>query len=190
MHLRPFRRPAKLHSVYVPNVRFRFPSGHDNVLPAEQKQVKRFPFEIPENETKMNFYSPFDDFVLNSLAAIAGLFHKLEYVANLRQEDGSYRHWGLARVHGEDEADQAAMEAHRLLFSKVLNTPLATLLDDAESQFATGRETEEYFDYLSQRLPRLAPEGTGKGPVLHFNSVLHAVSALERARSRASRPAS
>ncbi len=135
----------------------------------------------------MTFQSPFDDFVLNSLAGIAGLLGKLDYVAGLRQGDGAYSHWGLARLHGEIAAHQAASEAHRLLFSRVLSTPLGLLLDDAaQSQPHLG--PEEYLEYLSER--RLAPQGAGAGPLLHFNSVLHAISALARARTRTSPQAS
>jgi hypothetical protein len=142
-------------------------------------------FHIPENGTKMTFQSPFDDFVLNSLAGIAGIFGKLDYVAGLRQGDGAYTHWGLARVHGEMAAHKAASDAHRLLFSRVLTVPLSFLLDDAaQSQPDLG--LEDYLQYLSERRPVLAPQGTGAGPVLHFNSVLRAISALARARSRTS----
>jgi hypothetical protein len=137
----------------------------------------------------MTFQSPFDDFVLNSLAGIAGLLGKLDYVAGLRQGNGAYSHWGLARVHGEMAAHQAASEAHRLLFSKVLSTPLALLLEDA-AQSQSDLEMEEYLEYLSERRPVLAPQGAGTGPVLHFNSVLRAISALASARTRTSPQAS
>jgi hypothetical protein len=137
----------------------------------------------------MTLQSPFDDFVLNSLARIAGLLGKLDYVAGLRQGDGAYSHWGLARVHGEMAAHQAASEAHRLLFSKVLSTPLDLLLEDA-AQSQSDLEMEEYLEYLSERRPVLAPQGAGAGPVLHFNSVLHAISALARARTRTNPQAS
>ncbi len=137
----------------------------------------------------MTFQSTFDDFVLNSLAGVAGWFGTLDYVAGLRPGDGAYSHWGLARIHGEIAAHQAASEAHRLLFSRVLSTPLVLLLDDAaQSQPDLG--LEEYLEYLSERRPVLAPQGAGAGPVLHFNSVLRAISALVRARTRTSPPAS
>jgi hypothetical protein len=158
------------------------------VLAARQNQEKWPKVQIPENETKMTFQSPFDDFVLNSLAALRGLLARLEYVAGLRRGDGAYTHWGLARVHGETAAHQAASEAHHLLFSKVLSMPLAHLLEDAaHSQWDGG--LDEYLEYLSQRLPELIPQGAGEGQVLHFNSALHAISALARARSHTSRQA-
>ena len=137
----------------------------------------------------MTFQSPFDDFVLNSLAGISGLFGKLDYVAGLRQGDGAYTHWGLARVHGQMAAHEAASEAHRLLFSRVLTMPLGLLLDDA-AQSQSDLELEQYLEYLSERRPVLAPQGAGAAPVLHFNSVLRAISALARARTRASPPVS
>ena len=87
----------------------------------------------------MTFQSPFDDFVLNSLAAVRGLLARLQYVAGLRRGDGAYAHWGLARVHGENAAYLAASEAHHLLFSRVLSTLLAHLLDDAERALIQGR---------------------------------------------------
>lgn len=139
----------------------------------------------------MTFQSPFEDFVLNSLAAIGGLLDKLDYVAGLRQGDGNYAHWGLARVHGENAAHEAAGEAHRRLFSRVLSTPLAHLLDEAaQSQPAGSLGLDPYLEYLAQRLSLLAPPGAGRGPVLHLNSVLHALSALARARCHTSRQAS
>jgi hypothetical protein len=92
-------------------------------------------------------------------------------------------------VHGENAAHLAASEAHHLLFSRVLSTPLAHLLDDAAQSQADGG-LSEYLQYLSQRLPELTPQGTGEGPVLHFNSVLHAISALARAQSRTTPQAS
>ena len=137
----------------------------------------------------MTFQSPFDDFVLNSLARISGLFGKLDYVAGLRQGDGAYSHWGLARVHGELAAHQAASEAHRLLFSRVLTMPLGFLLDDA-AQSQSSLELKDYLEYLSERCPVLAPQGAGTGPVLHFNSVLRAISALARVRTHTSPQAS
>ena len=170
---------------------FRFRSGHDNVLASGQKQAKWKKVRIPENGTKLNFHSPFDDFVVNSLAAVGGLFAKLDYVAGLRGGDGLYSHWGLARVHGEDAAHQAALEAHRLLFSRVLSTPLERLLDDAaQSDSASKLGVHEYVVYLEQRAPLLAPQGAGNGPRLHFSSVLDAISALARARNRTNPPAS
>ena len=53
----------------------------------------------------MTFKGPFEDLLL-SLSAIPGALGKLAYLAGLR-EDGGYRHWGLARVHGSDKAEQA-----------------------------------------------------------------------------------
>lgn len=139
----------------------------------------------------MTFQSPFEDFVLNSLAALGSLLDKLDYVAGLRQGNGTYSHWGLARVHGETAAQEAAREAHRLLFSKVLSTPLGGLLEEtASSQPAGTLGLGPYLEYLSQRLPLLAPQGAEQGPVLHLNSVLHALSALARAQNRTSPQAS
>lgn len=139
----------------------------------------------------MIFQSPLEDFVLNSLSAVRGVLDKLDYVAGLRRDDGTYDHWGLARVHGENAAHLAAWEAHRRLFSKVLSTPLGHLLEEvASSQLAASLGLDPYLEYLSQRSSLLAPQGAERGPVLHLNSVLHALSALARARNRTSPQAS
>ena len=46
------------------------------------------------------------------------------------QASGNYSHWGLTRAYGEVAAQQALAEAHRLLFLRLLRTPLRTLRDD------------------------------------------------------------
>jgi hypothetical protein len=168
-----------------------FPSRLGMIMcwPRNKSKKNGLLWAIPENGTQMTFYSPFDDFVLNSLAAIASLLGKLDYVADLRQQDGCYRHWGLARVHGEEAAHQAAAQAHRLLFSKILSTPLASLLEDAAAQPEVSQGMEQYLEYLSRRRAVLAPQEAGEGPLLHFSSVLHAASALAHARNRTSPPA-
>jgi hypothetical protein len=137
----------------------------------------------------MTLTSPLDDFVRNTLAAIPGILGKLDYVAGLRENCGGYLHWGLARVYGEESAQQAAVEAHRQVFSEILRTPINALLEDA-FKCASGRESEAAtsLETLFRRAPALMPPGVPSAPALHFSSVLHALSALARTRQLASQP--
>ena len=73
-----------------------------------------------------------EDLQARTLHAVSGLLGKFEYFASLRQNDGSYSHWGLSRVYGEEAAQRALAEAHRNL----------RIPDPANSlaQLAGGRE--------------------------------------------------
>jgi hypothetical protein len=67
----------------------------------------------------------FDDLAGTTLAAVSGVLGKLEYISHLRKGAGKpYSHWGLSRVYGEAAAQEALAEAHRLLFLRILHTPL------------------------------------------------------------------
>jgi hypothetical protein len=139
----------------------------------------------------MTLQSAFDDFVFTTLAAIPGLLGKLEYIAGLREPNGNYMHWGLTRIYGELAAQEAAAHAHRLVFSRVLKTPVAKLLEDAViSSSGLKVRPEPYLDSLFRRVQELTPEKPGRASLLHFNSVLHAVSILAKRRQLATRPTS
>ena len=139
----------------------------------------------------MTLQSAFDDFVFTTLAAIPGLLGKLEYVASLREPNGNYMHWGLTRIYGGLAAQEAAAHAHRLVFSRVLKTPVAALLDDAVISSSRLKVCPEpYLHSLFQRVQDLAPEKPGRASVLHFNSVLHAVWSLAKSRPLPTRSAS
>ena len=135
--------------------------------------------------------SPFEDLVSNTLAEIPGLLKRLDYLASLRDRDGVYSHWGLARVYGEASTQQAAAEAHRLLFSRVLSTPLGELIEElAKSATSQDPVGATYLDSLTERIPSLLPKDAGRAPMLHFNSVLHALSALAQNRKQGRQQAS
>ena len=79
----------------------------------------------------MTLKSAVEDLVGTTLAAVSGIFGKLEYISSLRDAGREpYAHWGLARVYGEAAAQEALAEAHRLLFLRVLHTPLSELRND------------------------------------------------------------
>jgi hypothetical protein len=101
----------------------------------------------------------------------------------LRQQDGSYSHWGLSRVHGEVAAQKALTEAHHGLVSRILKTPLRNLIDDVkQSSSAKNFEEKDFLDNLESREPSLVPAQPGVGLKRHLSSVLHALAALAKHR--------
>jgi hypothetical protein len=138
----------------------------------------------------MTFLSPFDDLVVNTLAAIPGWLAKLQYLSRLRGPQGEYAHWGLARLHGDAPAHRAALDAHQMIFSQILRTPLAALLEDAgQSSTSQHLSPGTYVETLSSEALELAPHGIAAAAAAHFSSVLHALSSLAKA-PRANQPTS
>jgi len=77
----------------------------------------------------MTLNSALDDLLVTTLKALPGRFRKLEYLSALCS-GGACSHWGLARLHGDLAASKAVLQAHRLLVSQVLSTPIPELLED------------------------------------------------------------
>jgi hypothetical protein len=132
----------------------------------------------------MTLKSALDDFRGRSLQAVSGLLCKLAYIAGLREKDGSYAHWGLARTYGDAAAQHAVGEAHRSVISAILKTPLRQLLRDMEESI--GSEKAQQADFLAE-LNRddqhLLPPRPGAGAERHLSSVLSALSTLVRPKS-------
>ena len=124
-----------------------------------------------------------EDLQARTLQAVSGLLGKLNYFASLRQNDGSYQHWGLARVHGEAAAQSALASAHRSLVSLVLRTPLRKLLEDLEQSREPKSVTqEEFLKDLQSKESEVFPVDPGVGYRRHLSSVLQALSALTKIR--------
>jgi hypothetical protein len=138
----------------------------------------------------MPLLSALDDILVNTLMVIPGLLGRMEYLSGLRSGN-SYGHWGLSRVHGERAAQQALTDAHELVLSEVLRTPLRRLVEDVETAcVGSDRHPSAYLQELYRNYPRLLPEQVGGGSSRHFSSVLHALSALAAAAPlHATRPA-
>ena len=128
----------------------------------------------------MTLKSALEDLLGTTLAGVAGIAGKIEYVASLRDAaSGAYSHWGLTRAYGESAAQHALAEAHRLLFLRLLRTPLRILRDDVVvSSGALQMTAGEYVESLRSRVPALLPADLGGGSARHFSSVLQALSIL------------
>ena len=134
----------------------------------------------------MTFLSASEDFLASTLAALPGVWGKLQYLSGLRSEQGAYDHWGLTRLHGEAAVQRALGEAHRDVFLQILRTPLAPLLEEASlSAGEQELEAAAYLRGLSQGSRKLLPPDLGGGMEAHFSSVLKALSKLAQARSNA-----
>lgn len=125
------------------------------------------------------FATPREDFEQNTLNSVPGTLGKLEYLAQLREENGRYFHWGLARLHGDDAAGASLEQAHLSQFLALLRTPLPQLWNELEQAAEMHQiEAAEYVRALVQLGQALVPPATGGGSHRHFNSVLQALSAL------------
>jgi hypothetical protein len=138
----------------------------------------------------MSRHSALEDLRATTLKAVTGTLRKLEYLAGLRNREGTYLHWGLARIHGELAASRALEQEHRLVITKILSTPLQGLVSDAEkSSELAGVAPPVYLQRLLQQEGLLPPE-PGGGSERHLSSVLQALWHLTRARPDATHPAS
>lgn len=136
----------------------------------------------------MTLKSALQDLKENTLAAISGLLAKLHYLASLRRYGGRYEHWGMRTLHGERAAEQAMKSVHSDLVSQVLRAPLPDLLEDlAESSRNSGLEALPYLEKMAERTDLLLGDRTDTPSAAHLNSVMVALSCLERNRARATR---
>ena len=132
----------------------------------------------------MALTSAVQDLQETTLRAVSGLLRKLEYLATLRDSQGSYFHWGMNRVYGDSAAGKALSNTHRSVLSHILAMPIRKLMDDVErSSEAAGMSAEAYVDRLSASSERLLPPEPGAGSARHLNSVLHALSSLQKVRT-------
>jgi hypothetical protein len=77
------------------------------------------------------------DFTLNTLAEIPGLFARLAYIASLRDlSSGRYEHAGLAALYPEEALQQALELCHEQVFERILETALSVQLEDLRACLA------------------------------------------------------
>jgi len=140
----------------------------------------------------MTLRSALQDVKETTLAAVTGRLGKLTYLASLRRPRGGYEHWGMEAVYGLESAERALRTAHTEVVAAVLRTPLASLVKDLEeSSRGSGVAAPAYLDQMRNRFEDLLPSGRNDSPAArHLNSVLLALSTLEKVRARATRSTS
>ena len=92
-------------------------------------------------------------------------------------------------VHGPQSSERALKTAHAEIVAGVLRTPLASLVEDLdESSRGAGVSAHDYIDEMRERFEDLLPGERQDSPAAsHLNSVLLALSTLEKNRERATR---
>ena len=140
----------------------------------------------------MTLKSALQDVRETTLAAVSGLLGKLLYLASLRGAEGSYEHWGLQSVYGVESADRALRTAHAEVVVGILRSRLAALSADLKHcSEIRGIAAQDYVEDLRDQFAQLLPAGRENSPTsAHLNSVLVALSSLERNRGHATRSVS
>jgi hypothetical protein len=140
----------------------------------------------------MTLKSALQDVKETTLAAVSGLLGKLAYLASLRRAHGGYEHWGMELIHGPESSERALKMAHAEVVAGVLRAPLASLVEDLEeSSRNSGVAANSYIEGMRERFDDLLPGERQDSPAAsHLNSVLLALSSLEKNRGRATRSTS
>jgi hypothetical protein len=133
----------------------------------------------------MRLKSALEDFEANTLRAVPGLLARLSYVGSLHEGDGTYYHWGLAKVYGDDAAQKAMRSSHRIVLSEILKKPLAVLLKDVQTSCSSEHLTEKEF---LATLAQCSPKPLSPAVRAHLGSVLNALSMLVENRNTANLP--
>jgi hypothetical protein len=130
--------------------------------------------------------SALQDIKETTLSAISGLLGRLVYLASLRAQ-GRYEHWGMEAIHGPESSERALKVAHSEVVTGVLRMPLELLTEDLEQSCRdSGLDPRSYVEQMRGCFEELLPEGKQNTPTsTHLNSVLVALSCLERSRERA-----
>jgi hypothetical protein len=129
----------------------------------------------------MTLKSALQDLRETTLAAVVGMLARLSYLGSLRRQEGGYRHWGLSLVHGDESSERALKAAHTEVLSKVLRTPISELEEDLQESRQVGSKTSTgYIEGMQRQINQLLPSPQDKVSASHLNSVLVALSALEK----------
>src|SRR5271154_5773183 len=131
----------------------------------------------------MTLKSALQDLREPTLAAISGLLAKLAYLGSLRRQEGGYLHWGMSLVHGEEASNRALKTAHTEVLSIVLRTPIPDLVKDLRESSQKSRKTAgAYLEDMCEQVSELLPSPEDTASASHLNSVLVALSSLEKTK--------
>lgn len=136
----------------------------------------------------MNLLSAAEDISIRTLGAVPGTLRRLAYLAELRDDNGVYRHWGLERTFGE-EAETALEEAHEESLIEVLRTPIPELWNELGVQSeGLGTSATEQIGRLSRLGESIYPPACAGAFRAHFNLVLFVLRELAHSQAGASTP--
>jgi hypothetical protein len=139
----------------------------------------------------MTLKSALQDLRETTLAAVSGLLAKLAYLASLRRREGGYLHWGMALLHGEEASERALKTAHVEALSAVLRTPVSNLVEDLHQASADREITPAaYVEGMRGQASELLPSEQDTASARHLNSVLVALSSLEKSNPEKHRKSS
>jgi hypothetical protein len=139
----------------------------------------------------MTLYSALEDLASRTLAALPSRLSRLLYLSGLRDARGRYSHWGLNLVHGEEETQRAAAQAHEQVVGEVLRTPLQELEPDAaQASRQAGTPEGVFLQEMQSRSDELMVPEMGPESHKHLSSVLLALSRLAHSKRAAIRRAS
>jgi hypothetical protein len=131
----------------------------------------------------MPLFSALEDFTRRTLSGIPGLLSRLAYITSLRDEKGSYRHWGLTRTHGTAAATEAMCHAHLEVLTEVLRTPLAQLMREVEDPQQVEPGVQQVLLKKSAPLRSIVPHAAHAATLSHAKATILALRALEDARN-------
>lgn len=139
----------------------------------------------------MTLKSALQDLRETTLAAVSGLLAKLAYLGSLRRSDGGYLHWGMSLIHGEEASERALKTVHTEVLSTVLRTPISNLVEDLRESSQDSLQTPAgYVEGMREQISHLVPSAQDAASARHLNSVLVALSSLERNQKAATRSTS
>jgi len=116
---------------------------------------------------------------LDQLSTLA----RLEYMANSREPDGKYSHWGLARMYGDEMLQQSMSEVHSSVFVEVLRKPIPELANEVAGQEREDdRASAVLVQALSERLTAASPQRQEGGCEAHLKMILYVLSCLAQKR--------
>jgi hypothetical protein len=136
----------------------------------------------------MRFYSPEEDVVVNTLAAVPSCIERLNFLFDMRETDDEFVHWGLERVHGKKHARAAMNQAYRTVLRDLLKIPITDLWQEIEVVCADVEERSniEYVRQLSEAAN--VPPVRQRADELHLRFILNGLLLAATAR-RANRNA-
>jgi hypothetical protein len=125
----------------------------------------------------------------NALGLLPGPLSRLEYMANLRESDAQYFHWGLAKMYGEYGLQQALAEVHSSVLLEVLRTPLPALAHEVRNLVdQSSLAPDAYVRSLSKKLNLLLPARRFDGWERQLKMVLFVLSCLSLRLAAPARP--